>query len=164
MPETKAPTRVPRLLTRSASVCAWTHGQQLSRKDQDRLPQRSPVTSREVLGLSLIHSFREVCTVIRILRRFAPVLALAFVFAIAVSAYAIDAKGKVKSVAADKNEFVMTDDTGKNWTITVGKDAKIFVNDKEAKLADLQADDMVQISYERDGQKLVASAVKSTRK
>jgi hypothetical protein len=117
-----------------------------------------------VLGLSLIHSFREVCTVIRILRRFAPVLALAFVFAIAVSAYAIDAKGKVKSVAADKNEFVMTDDTGKNWTITLGKDAKVQLNDKDAKLADLQADDMIQITYEKDGDKLVASSVKATRK
>jgi hypothetical protein len=118
----------------------------------------------EALGLTLFHSFREVRTVIRILRRFAPVLALAFVFTLAVSAYAIDAKGKVKSVAADKNEFVMTDDTGKNWTITVGKDAKIFVNDKEGKLADLQSDDMVQISYEKDGDKLVASSVKATRK
>jgi hypothetical protein len=102
--------------------------------------------------------------VIRILRRFAPVLALLAVFTLASAAFAIDAKGKVKTVTADKNEFVMTDDTGKSWTIMVAKDAKVQLNGKDSKLADLQADDEIQISYEKDGDKLVASSVKATRK
>ena len=101
---------------------------------------------------------------IRMLRRLAPVFALVAVFALAGSAWAIDAKGKVKTVSSDKNEFVMTDADGKSWTITVAKDAKIQVNAKDAKLADLQADDEIQISYEKDGDKLVASSVKATRK
>jgi hypothetical protein len=102
--------------------------------------------------------------VIRILRRFAPVLALLAVFTLASAAFAIDAKGKVKTVTADKNEFVMTDDTGKSWTIMVAKDAKVQLNGKDSKLADLQADDEVQISYEKDGEKLVASSIRATRK
>jgi hypothetical protein len=100
----------------------------------------------------------------RILRRFAPVLALAFVFALCTAAYAADAKGKVKSVAADKNEFVMTDETGKSWTISVGTDAKVRLNDKDSKLADLQADDEVQVTYEKVGDKIMASAIRATRK
>jgi invasion protein IalB len=98
------------------------------------------------------------------LRRLAPVFALVAVFTIATSAWAIDAKGKVKTVSADKNEFVMTDADGKDWTITCSKDAKIQLNAKDAKLADLQANDEVQISYEKEGDKLVASSVRATRK
>jgi hypothetical protein len=100
----------------------------------------------------------------RILRRFAPVLALAFVFALVTAAYAADAKGKIKTVTADKNQFVMTDDTGKNWTINVATDAKVRLNDKESKLADMQADDEVQVTYEKDGDKMVASSIRATRK
>jgi hypothetical protein len=102
--------------------------------------------------------------VTRILRRFAPVLALAFVFALVTAAYAADAKGKIKSVTADKNQFVMADDTGKSWTISVATDAKVRLNDKESKLADLQSDDEVQVTYEKDGDKMVASSVRATRK
>jgi hypothetical protein len=102
--------------------------------------------------------------VTRILRRFAPVLALAFVFALVTAAYAADAKGKIKSVTADKNQFVMTDDTGKSWTISVATDAKVRLNDKESKLADLQSDDEVQVTYEKDGDKMVASSIRATRK
>ena len=100
----------------------------------------------------------------RILRRFAPVLALAFVFALVTAAYAADAKGKIKTVTADKSQIVMTDDTGKNWTITAATDAKVRLNDKESKLADLQADDEVQVTYEKDGDKMVASSIRATRK
>ena len=49
----------------------------------------------------------------RTLRRLVPVLALAVAFALATAAPAAEAKGKIKSVNADKSEFVMTDDTGK---------------------------------------------------
>ena len=101
---------------------------------------------------------------IRILRRFAPVLALVAVFTLATTALAAEAKGKIKTVTADKNEFVMNDDTGKSWTIMVAKDAKVQLNAKDSKLADLQADDEVSITYEKDGDKLVASAIKATRK
>lgn len=101
---------------------------------------------------------------IRMLRHIAPVLAFVAVFAFATSAYAAEAKGKIKTVTADKNEFVMNDADGKAWTIHSGKDCKFTVNDKESKLADLQADDEVQVTYEKDGERLVASSVRATRK
>jgi len=48
--------------------------------------------------------------------------------------------GKVKTVTADKNQFVMADDTGKNWTINVASDAKVRLNDKEILCASLAAE------------------------
>ena len=77
---------------------------------------------------------------------------------------AAEAKGKVKTVSADKNEFVMNDADGKAWTIHAGKDCKFTVNNKQGKLSDLQANDEVQITYQKEGEKLVASAVRVTRK
>ena len=38
------------------------------------------------------------------------------------------------------------------------------MNDKEGKLADLQADDEVQVTYEKVGEKFNASAIKAARK
>jgi hypothetical protein len=98
------------------------------------------------------------------LRQIAPVFAFVAVFAFATTAFAADTKGKVQTVSADKNEFVMKDAAGKAWTIHGGKTCKITVNAKESKLADLQADDEVQVTYEKDGEKLVASSVRATRK
>jgi hypothetical protein len=100
----------------------------------------------------------------RILSRFAQVLALVAVFALVTAAAAADAKGKIKTVTADKNQFVMVDETGKNWTINVATDAKVRLNDKDSRLSDLQADDEIQVTYEKDGEKMVASSVRATRK
>ena len=91
-------------------------------------------------------------------------LVLALLVGFATPALAADAAGKIKSVEADKGQFVMSDTNNKNWTITLGTNAKVFLNDKEAKLADLQADDDVTIKYERDGDKFVASEVRCKRK
>lgn len=101
---------------------------------------------------------------IRMLRHFAPVFALVAVLALVGSGFAADAKGKIKTVTADKNQFVMTDADGKAWTINLNKDGKVTLNDKEAKLSDLQADDEVTITYEKEGDRLNASAVKAHRK
>jgi hypothetical protein len=102
--------------------------------------------------------------VIRMLRGFAPVFALVAVLGLAATACALDTKGKIKTVSADKNEFVMNDADGKAWTFTAARDCKVTVNDKEGKLADLQADDEVQVTYEKAGEKFNASAIKATRK
>lgn len=91
-------------------------------------------------------------------------MVLALLVGVATPALAADASGKIKSVEADKGQFVMTDVNNKNWTITLGTNAKVFLNDKEAKLADLQADDECAIKYERDGDKFVASEVRCKRK
>jgi hypothetical protein len=77
---------------------------------------------------------------------------------------AAETSGKVKSISADKNEFVMADANQKNWTFQLGRDAKVLINDKEGKLADLQVDNEVAVTYEKQGDKLIVSQVKCTRK
>ena len=101
---------------------------------------------------------------IRILQRIAPVVALVFAFTLVSVANAAEAKGKIKTVTADKHEFVITDSDSKNLTFMCDKETKILINDKESKLGDLQADDEVVITYEKDGEKMLASKVKATRK
>jgi hypothetical protein len=95
-------------------------------------------------------------------------LALCSVFAIALVfanvAAAADAKGKIKSVIADRAEVAMVDDAGKSWTITAAKDCKVRVNNKDSKLEDLQANDEITITYEKNGDKLVAQSIQATRK
>ncbi|HEY1861419.1 MAG TPA: hypothetical protein VGG61_13750 [Gemmataceae bacterium] len=91
-------------------------------------------------------------------------LALVFVLCLSVTAYADDAKGKLKSVEAAKNQFVLTDANGKDWTITLAKDAKVIINDKEGKLADLKGGEEVDVTYTKAGDALTASAIRATRK
>jgi len=91
-------------------------------------------------------------------------LAVLFLLTCAVTARAADAKGRVKSITADRGEVVMADDAGKNWTITAAKDCKVRLNDKDSKLEDLQTDDEITVTYEKDGDKLVARTIRATRK
>ena len=77
---------------------------------------------------------------------------------------AVEAKGTIKSVAADKSEFVFADKDAKNWTFHMDKDGKVLINNKESKLADLQAGDEVTVIYEKKDDKLMASEVRCTRK
>ena len=88
----------------------------------------------------------------------------AFVVGLAIPALAADTKGKIKSVAADKNEFVMTDKDGKDWTFSVDKDAKVRLGTKESKLNDLKTGDEVEVRYEKVGEKLAAKEIICERK
>ena len=99
-----------------------------------------------------------------LVRRSVPALALVALFALPLLLTAADAKGKVKSVTADRGEVVMTDDGGKDWTITAAKDCKVKVNDADSKLEDLKAGDEITVTYEKDGDKLIARSVRATRK
>ena len=74
------------------------------------------------------------------------------------------AKGKVKNVDVDKNQFTILDDNNKDWTFSLEKDGKILLNDKASKLADLKADDMVTVKYEKKDGKLMATEIHCTRK
>jgi biopolymer transport protein ExbD len=91
-------------------------------------------------------------------------LVLTLVLAVTTPLLAAEAAGKVKTVNADKNEFTILDANQKNWTFHCTKDCKIFINDKEAKLADLQADNEVTITYQDDNGTLMASQVRCNRK
>jgi hypothetical protein len=95
---------------------------------------------------------------------FLGVLSVALMLALSVPAVAAEAKGTIKTVTADKNEFVMTDANAKDWTIHLAKEGKVLINDKAGKLSDLQASDEVAVTYEKDGDKLVASEIRCKRK
>jgi hypothetical protein len=91
-----------------------------------------------------------------------PVVVL--VLALAMPVKADEAKGKVKSVNGDKNEFVMTDAAGKDTTIHLQKAGKVFINDKEGKLSDLQQGDDVTVTCEIKNEQHLASEVRASRK
>jgi biopolymer transport protein ExbD len=91
-------------------------------------------------------------------------LVLTLVLGVATPLLAAEAAGKIKSVNADKLEFTILDANQKNWTFHLAKDAKVFINDKEGKLSDLQADNAVTITYQDENGKLMASQVRCTRK
>ena len=92
------------------------------------------------------------------------VLALTLILGVTAPLLAAEAAGKVKTVDADKSEFTILDANQKNWTFHCTKECKVFINDKEAKLADLQADNDVTITYQDDNGKLMASLIRCNRK
>ena len=101
---------------------------------------------------------------VRFSKVFIGVLAAAFLLALVAPAFAAETKGTIKTVNIDKVEFVMADANAKDWTIHLNKDGKVFINDKESKLSDLQASDEVTVTYEKEGDRLMASEVRCKRK
>jgi Cu/Ag efflux protein CusF len=91
------------------------------------------------------------------------VLALAVLVAFAAPLVAEETKGKIKSVSADKKEFVMTDNNGKDWEFTLTDEGKVTLGDKDIKLNELKEGDHVTITYEKKDNKLMASEVKVRR-
>ncbi len=87
------------------------------------------------------------------------VLALAFVLALSAPAFAEDAKGTIKSVTADKNEFVLTDNLQKDLTFHLDAKAKVIINDKEGTLSDLKKGDEASVTWENKNGKMTASQV-----
>ena len=101
---------------------------------------------------------------IRTKHLFMCVLALVMVVALAVPTFAAETKGKVKSVDEAASKLVFTDVNGKDWTFTVNKDAKVFLNDKEMKLSDIKENDDATVTYEKKDDALNASEIRATRK
>ena len=91
------------------------------------------------------------------------ILALVLCLGLALPAHAEETKGKVKSVNGDKNEFVMTDAAGKDFTIHLDPTGKVFINDKASKLSDLQAGDEVTVTYQLKDNKLMASEIRAKK-
>lgn len=87
------------------------------------------------------------------------VLALAFIFGLTATALAEDAKGTIKSVTADKNEFVLTDNLAKDLTFHLDAKAKVIINDKEGTLSDLKKGDEASVTWENKNGKMTASQV-----
>jgi Cu/Ag efflux protein CusF len=91
------------------------------------------------------------------------VLALALVLGLAMPALADESKGKIKSLEPDKSTFTITDSDAKDLQFTHDKEGKVFINDKESKLADLQVGDQVTVTYKKDGDKMICSEVRAKR-
>jgi len=102
---------------------------------------------------------------IRLPKWIVPILALAVVVGLTgVLLAAETAKGKIKSVNADKKEFVVTDKNDKDLTFHMDATGKITLADKEVKLDELKKGDEVEIKYEKDGDKMIAKEIKVERK
>jgi len=98
---------------------------------------------------------------VRLPKWLAVAFALVILAAFVTPVLADEAQGKIKSVSADKNEFVFTDKDNKDWTFMVDPNAKIQVANKDAKLADLKAGAEVTVTYEKKGDKLIATEVRA---
>jgi hypothetical protein len=96
----------------------------------------------------------------RLLKALVALSALAFLLALAGPLMAADTtKGTVKSVSADKKEFVMTDENGKDWTFKEGNKFDVIINAKATTLDHLKPGEKVYITYDKEGTRLVASEV-----
>jgi hypothetical protein len=90
-----------------------------------------------------------------------PVLALALVAILSNAALAADAiaQGKIKSVEANKKEFVLTDMNGKDWTFDLADHFTISRGEKEGKFEELKPNDEVSIAYDKGITKYTASYI-----
>jgi len=93
----------------------------------------------------------------------ATVLALILLMGAASPLLADAIQGKIASVDIEKNQVVVTENF-KNWTFQVSQDGQVFLNDRPCKLGELQAGDNASVTFTRQGERLLASVVRCTRK
>lgn len=74
-----------------------------------------------------------------------------------------DVKGKITEIRMAKNEIVLSENF-KSWTFQLAKDGKVFINDREGRLADLLVGDHASVSFDRQREVLIASVIRSYRK
>jgi hypothetical protein len=75
----------------------------------------------------------------------------------------LDVKGRVTAVRPEKSELVVSENV-KNWTFKLAAEGQVFINDRPGKLAELQPGDEAAVTFDRQGQQLIATVVRSTRK
>jgi hypothetical protein len=74
----------------------------------------------------------------------------------------LDVKGKITTVRPENREIVLTENL-KTWTFQLAKDGKVFINDREVQLSDLHAGDDAIVTFDHEGQQLLASIIRCTR-
>ena len=87
-------------------------------------------------------------------------VAVVIMVGLAAPVLADEAKVKIKSVDADKKMFVATDKDNKEWTFKMADDGKITLADKEIKLTDLKAGEVVTVTFDKKGTDLIAKEIK----
>jgi hypothetical protein len=80
-----------------------------------------------------------------------------------ISPDAVNLKGTITAVRADMNEFVLSENV-KNRTFRLTKEGKVFLNERESHLDDLQAGDEATVTIDRQGEQFFATLVRCTRK
>jgi Cu/Ag efflux protein CusF len=71
--------------------------------------------------------------------------------------------GQIRKVAPDQNQITIRDESGKELTFHIERDAKLRLNDKECRLGDLQTGDHVSIMFEKRDEALQARDIRSER-
>ena len=74
----------------------------------------------------------------------------------------VDIKGRITAVRSQKNELVVAEGA-QEWTFRLTKESKITLNNREVPLSDLRAGDDANVTFERKGQEMLATLVRSTR-
>src|SRR5262249_5728425 len=75
-----------------------------------------------------------------------------------------DTQGRIKKITPDKNEFVLTDKNGKDWTFHVDAAAKIQVDGEAKKFSDLKEGDNIYVAYKKFDNKLMAQEANREKK
>lgn len=88
---------------------------------------------------------------------------VALLLGVAAPVLADETQGKITAINPEKNQFVLTENF-KDLTFQLSKDGKVFVNNQERKLSELQPGDDASVTFARQGQQLIANAVRCTRK
>jgi hypothetical protein len=91
------------------------------------------------------------------------VLVLTFILGLTAPVLADESKGTIKSVTADKNQFVCTDAAGKDFTFHLAAKGKVLIDDKESTLSDLKKGDEATVTWEKKNGKMEASEVRVKR-
>lgn len=71
-------------------------------------------------------------------------------------------KGKVTAVRTHKNELVVSE-SFKNWTFQLASGGSVYINGRESKLGELQEGDNATVTFDRQGERLLASVIRCTR-
>ena len=72
-------------------------------------------------------------------------------------------EGKIKAVDVDAKKVVCVKSCGMEVTCAIADDAKITLNGKEAKLADLKAGDKVSCECTKSGEAMTVKTLTATR-
>lgn len=87
-------------------------------------------------------------------------VAMALLVLIASPLLAVNVVGTVKSVDANQNRLVLTDQNGRDWTIAVGQNTQIMTgNNNQGRLADLQPGQVVNVNYQLQNNQMVAIGI-----
>jgi Cu/Ag efflux protein CusF len=90
-------------------------------------------------------------------------LALVFMLGLTAPVLADEAQGTIKSVAAEKNQLILTDSLGKDQTFHAAAKCKVLINDKEGTLSDLKKGDQATVTFDSKNGKMTATEVRVKR-